>query len=253
MKRYRLSIALTTGLIALLAIVAVSLVVNPGTQAEEGRPLLEYPSYPPTPTIGPANPNKAAVASGALLFSDSFDTEQSLASWEVVDLAETLPEDQADWLVQEGRLVQNATTLAGMSSARETLLVTGNAGWTDYVVSADAYDLYTGNFGVVARRQGNSFYRYQVVADELPDGPKHILEKVVDGKATRLAVLDGPGYSQRAWHNIALSVQGSQIRAYLDGQLILEATDSELTSGQAGLFTRPLAGILFDNATVTRP
>jgi hypothetical protein len=253
MKSYRLSIALMSGLIALLAIFAAGLLTNTGTQAQEEPTLLEYPPSEPTPVIGAPVTNKAAVAGGTVLFSDNFEAEKVASGWEVVDLADTLPDDKAAWTVAEGRLVQDGTTLAGVSNPRETLLVAGDAAWTDYVVSVDAYDLYTGNFGVVARRQGDSFYRYQTIADSLPDGPKHVLEKVVNGVPTQLAVLDAPGYTQRQWHNVALSVQGSTIRAYLDGQLILEASDAELSSGQGGLYTRPLAGILFDNAAITRP
>lgn len=253
MKRYRLSIALTTGLIALLAIFAVGLLTNTGIQAQEEPTLLEYPPSEPTPVVGAANTTKAAPAGGAVLFSDTFEAAKVAPNWEVVDLADTLPDDQAAWTIAEGRLVQDGTTLAGTSNSRETLLVAGDSAWADYVVSVDGYDLYTGNFGVVARRQGNSFYRYQLIAESLPDGPKHVLEKVVNGVPTQLAVLDAPGYTQRQWHNVALSVQGSTIQAYLDGRLILEASDTELAAGQAGLFTRPLAGILFDNATVSRP
>jgi len=48
-------------------------------------------------------------------------------------------------------------------------------------------------------------------------------------------------------------VAGSQIRVTLDGKVVAEATDSTLTSGQAGIYTRALGGIRFDDFRVATP
>jgi hypothetical protein len=259
MKRSYVPIATMAALIAMLAIAFVNLSGGRTTQAGEEESLLEYPAAPPTPTIGappqnaplqgPAAPKSAAPA----LFVDTFDTDASLASWSFVDLGEFLPGDEAVWEVEEGRLAQRGTSLAGGTSAREVLAVAGDPTWSDYVVRAKAYDLNAGNFGLVARQQGSSFYRYQTIASHLPDGPKHVLEKVVDGVATPLAVLDGPGYTQRAWTDVSMSVVGQQITVWVDGAPILAATDATLSSGQAGVFARALDSTLFDDVTITSP
>jgi hypothetical protein len=259
MKRSYVPIATMATLIALLVIAFANLSAGGSTLAGEEEPLLQYPASPPTPTIGappqnaplqgPAAPKSAAVA----LKVDTFDTPASLADWTFVDLGEFLPGDEAVWKVEEGRLEQRGTGLAGGTSAREVLAVTGDPAWSDYIVSAKVYDLNAGNFGLVARRQGNSFYRYQAIADERPAAPKHVLEVVVDGVATPLVVLDGPGYQLRTWNDVSMRVAGQQITVWVDGQPILSATDATLSSGQAGVFARALDSTLFDDVTITSP
>ena len=51
MKRYRLSIALTTGLVAVLAILAASMFGGAPTRAEDTAPLFPEPAYTPTPAL----------------------------------------------------------------------------------------------------------------------------------------------------------------------------------------------------------
>ena len=133
------------------------------------------------------------------------------------------------------------------------MALTGDPGWTDYTVSASVYDQNNATFGLVARRQGNSFYRYRIIADQFEATPKQILEKVVNGVATPLVTREGPGYAPRQWHTIAMRVVGPSIRVTLDGALVAEASDSTLAGGQAGLYTRALGGIRFDDVTVSAP
>lgn len=255
MKTSRLAIALMTGLIALLAIVAVNLSFSTGTQAQDSEPLLKYPDFAPTPTIAPA-PEQPALAgvvqksSAAPLFSDSFDGAKA-GAWEFADLTQVLPEDKATWSVQDGRLVQTGTTIPNSPKANPAAAFVGSSSWTDYTVQAKVYDQINGTFGLIARRSGDSFYRYRVVADVFDTAPKQVLEKVVNGVATPLAEVASPGYQQRQWYNVALSVQGSEIRVWLDGKLVAQATDTTLTSGQAGLYTIAAGNIFFDDVSVT--
>jgi hypothetical protein len=245
-----------TGLIALLAIVAVNLSTG-GLRAQDSEPLLQYPEFPPTPTIAPA-PEQPALegvtekSAAAPLFADSFDGQKA-GGWEFADLNDVLPEERAAWVVQDGRLAQNGTVIPQTPKSHETAAFVGEPAWSDYTVSAKVYDQINGQFGLIARRSGNSFYRYSIIADLYEGGPKQVLEKVVDGVATPLAVLDGPGYEQRRWYTVSMSVTGQQIRVWLDGELAAEATDGTLASGQAGLYTRAIGNIFFDDVTVTAP
>ena len=93
----------------------------------------------------------------------------------------------------------------------------------------------------------------RIVEERAEATPKQVLEKVVDGVATPLVALNGPGYTRRQWHTIAMSVAGPSIRVTLDGTLVAEANDTALVGGQAGLYTRALGGIRFDDVTVTAP
>jgi hypothetical protein len=250
MKRQRL---LTLVLASLATIALIALFGwNASGRAEEGSPILKYPDFPPTPTIAQPPTNGPRVA-GATLYSEQFDSPDALTKWEFVDEPDLLPEDRGVWVVEDGALIQNRTGNAGNPSTVETMAMTGDVKWTDYTVSMKAYDQNNATFGLVARRQGNSFYRYRIIANGYEAKTKQTLEKVVNGVVTPLATIDSPGYEQRQWHNIALSVAGAQIRVTLDGKVVAEVADSTLASGQAGLYTRALGGIRFDDFLVAAP
>ena len=121
------------GIAALLAAVALGLALwqAPRGVAQEQQPILEYPAYPPTPTIG-ANPQPEASIQGTPLLSATFDDPAALTAWEVVDFDFVLDESRAVWGVAEGRLAQQNTAAAGNPSIQETAALTGAADWADY-------------------------------------------------------------------------------------------------------------------------
>ncbi len=261
MKRQGILMVIVAGLSFLAVLGVLGIGVNQRGQAEEvpdPTPILQYPDVPPTPTIA-IQPTSAPSLAGTVLFTDDFSSENSLDDWSFIDLEQVLPGTQSVWVLQNGRLLQDRTAEARNPSLRETLAVTGPTSWTDYTITAEVYDKENVAFGLVARRQGNSFYRYRIITDTYdPDSsaeamPKQVLEKVVDGVATPLVKVDAPGYEQRRWYTVSLRVVGSDIQAMLDGNVVAEATDTTLTSGQAGLYTRAVGGIFFDDVVVVAP
>lgn len=255
MKRQRLFVAIIAGVASLIVLGVLGVGLTRSGQAQDEPlppPLVEYPDVPPTPTLAPRPPDPARPAAN-MLFADSFDAVRSLDDWTIIELEETIPGEQSVWTVEDGSLVQDRTAAAGNPSVRGTAAVTGPASWTDYTITAKVYDQNNGTFGLIARRQGNSFYRYRLIANEFEDTPRQVLEKVVDGVATPLAEVETPGYDQLTWHVVSLRVVGSTIQASLDGKVVAEATDAALSSGQAGLYTVAVGGILFDDVTVTAP
>ncbi len=50
---------------------------------------------------------------------------------------------------------------------------------------------------------------------------------------------------------MSLKTVGNSIQGYLNGNLILEATDGSLDEGGVGLFCKGMAGVWFDDLTVT--
>jgi len=252
MKQQRLVIFGLACAVSLALIVALGLNRGGSGRAEEGPPLLTYPTFPPTPTISTPPTSPPSTASKRLADAN-FSDAGALANWQFVDLEQVLPEDKSVWKVDKGALLQDRTANAGNPSILETLAVTGDQTWTDYTITAKVYDENNATFGLVARRNGNSFYRYRALANAYPDTPKQVLEKVVDGVATPLATVDKIGYDQRKWHVVSLSVVGNRIRATLDGAVVAEVTDTSLATGQAGLYTRALGGLRFDDVAITAP
>lgn len=260
MKRYRAStiVSLVVGLLAIGGI-AVALWQAPRGVAQDQQPILQYPDYPPTPTVGP-NPTTPALPQGmAPLTAAAFDDAAALSDWEIVDLEFVLPESRSVWTVRDGRLAQEATAAAGNPSIQETVALTGSAEWTDYTVRVSFYDFFNGTAGLVARYSGAdptiaSYYRFRMLKSTFADTPKRVLEKVEGGVATTLTAIDEPGFTERAWHTLALSVNGNTITATLDGQIVAQAEDpAPLKTGRAGIYTRAIGGIIFDDFAIVQP
>jgi hypothetical protein len=236
----------------------VALWQAPRGVAQEQQPILEYPDYPPTPTIG-QNPTAEAGLQAAPLAQASFDDQAALSAWELVDFEFVLEESRSRWAVAEGRLLQDATNAAGNPSIQETAALTGEPEWADYRVQVSFYDQYNGTAGLVARYQGESaqtasYYRYRILKNEYEAEPKQVLEKVVGGVATSLVELKAPGFEPRQWHVLALTVEGGRLTVTLDGQVVAEAEDAApLAAGRAGIYTRAMGGILFDDFAVVAP
>jgi hypothetical protein len=259
MKRYRTSTVLTT-IVGALVVVAlgVALWQAPQGVAQEQQPILEYPDYPPTPTVG-LNPTAPASLQGAPLAQADFADPAALSAWELVDLTFVLAESRALWEVADGRLVQANTAAAGNPSTHETAAITGSGEWTDYTVQVSFYDQNNGTAGLLARYSGAnpqtaSYYRYRILKDSYEATPKQVLERVEGGVATTLAEQVGPGFVEREWHVLALTVAGGKLTVTLDGTLVAEAEDPQpLSAGRAGIYTRAMGGILFDDFSVTAP
>lgn len=135
--------------------------------------------------------------------------------------------------------------------------MTGDPGWTDYTVQVSFYDLYNGTAGLVARYSGDdpltaSYYRYRILKNTYPATPKQVLERVYQGVVTTLVEIREPGFDERMWHVLVLNVTGDTITVTLDGTVVVEGFDPEpLPAGRAGVYTRAMGGILFDDFSVT--
>jgi hypothetical protein len=256
MKRRRRGIsALAAGIAGFALVLLVSLALNFAGfqgqgQAQADTPLFPTPERTPTPTI-PPSPTPLPVLADEVLANPDFSDSDALNAWEFVDVGVFLAQDRSVWVLDDGALLQNRTAAAGNPNTYETMGFIGSPEWSDYTVSARFYDEGNGNAGLVARRQGESFYRLRMLADTFSDTPKLSLERVVDGVVTPLATHDAPGYTLRTWNDVTLSVQGDQLEATLNGEVILEAEDSALSSGQPGLFTRAMGNIRFSDVIVT--
>jgi hypothetical protein len=253
---------------ALVAAIAVVLVLGaaalllrtPTGVAQEQQPVLEYPDYPPTPTIGP-NPTPAAgVASGVEVAREDFSDPAAFAAWSVVDFEFVLPEGRSVWEVDAGRLAQAYTAAARNPNTLETAALHPEE-WADGTAQASFYDLHNGVAGLVVRYSGDdddgttaSYYRYRVIKNSYSATPKQVLEKVVDGAAVSLVEITTPGFDERDWHVVTFSAVGGQLTVTLDGQVVAEATDPQpLGAGRAGVYSRALGGIFYDDFVITAP
>jgi hypothetical protein len=189
----------------------------------------------------------------------SFDSPADFAAFEVVDFDFVLDESRSIWGVADGALRQQNTAAAGNPSIQETAALFGDATWSDYTVRVAFYDENNGTAGLLARYSGSnpataSYYRYRILKDAFEATPKQVLEKVEGGVATTLVEQKGPGFTPRAWHVLALSVVGNRLVVTLDGAVVAEAEDATpLLAGRAGVYTRAMGGIRFDDLAIIAP
>jgi hypothetical protein len=84
-------------------------------------------------------------------------------------------------------------------------------------------------FGVMARHVDSSNYYYL----SLRNTNTVSLRKFVDGAATTLATASFT-VTPATWYSLRLDAVGNQLRGYVDGRLVVEATDSSHPRGNAG-------------------
>lgn len=118
------------------------------------------------------------------------------------------------------------------------MLVTGEPEWKNYTVEARVKPLSFGDVaGIVFRYHTNRHY----YVFGLRDGDKAVLRLrlSLDEKLRTAAWRDlGAAkftYDTRRYYTLKVENQGPHIRAYIDGQLVLEADDSEILAGKAGI------------------
>jgi hypothetical protein len=254
MQRYRLPLVVAVGLVAVVAMLAMA--GNGGTttsRAEEGPALLQMPDFPPTPTVPPAPVAGPSLQSANTLFADSFSSDASLANWQIMDIGEVIPGEESVWRVVDGRFLQDRTARAYNPDFRDTIALTGEESWSNYTISANVYDAANAVVGLVVRQQGESFYRFRWFVSGTEGDRKLVLEKVVDGQVTELAGAAGPGYEHYRWYNVSLSANGSQLTVKIDGAVVLEANDTSISTGRAGVTTTAFGTVNFDDVTVTAP
>jgi len=110
------------------------------------------------------------------------------------------------------------------------LLIQGTREWTDYEVRAAVVPETVAGAGVAARVQGMRRYYALLVCDD--DTIRLVRE--LDG-ATTLAEAPFRRRQYAEPHELVLRVAGPLVRATVDGGLVLEARDGELTGGAVAL------------------
>jgi rhamnogalacturonan endolyase len=120
----------------------------------------------------------------------------------------------------------------------QPLFVTGDPLWTSYTVSAKVRPLSLAeSAGIVFRYHTNRhYYVFSItggkrarLALKLPVEQKI---RVVDWQELGAADVT---YDVRQYHELKVENDGPKIRAYFDGKLVIEASDSAILSGRAGI------------------
>lgn len=186
----------------------------------------------------------------SVLLADSFSSGMS-SRWQVEDEGTTSA--PSAWSGSNGVLLQTSNIWGGSLSETElpkpgTYVHAGSDRWTDYDFKVRMLSSDNDAIGVMFRYQGrDDYYRFSMDSER---GYRRLV-KNRGGQFTVLA--ESPvGYTPGQWYWVEVKAHGPVIYVYLNGTLILSATDTEpLTSGGIGLYSWGSDDVCFDDVTVT--
>jgi hypothetical protein len=121
----------------------------------------------------------------------------------------------------------------------------GDYRWTDQVVEAKVqFTSEPGKAGVFARVRDveNYYFLY------LDGGSNIVLRKRVDNSSSDVMKVKVETM-QAVWYSLKLSVRGEMMEGYLDGKLLVSASDAGVKSGGVGVGTADCTA-QFDDVTV---
>ena len=187
---------------------------------------------------GESSPNRVAYLSGDIIAKLSEGFEGGTSAWTVVD---------GTWsVVTDGSKVYEGTNTNGF--ARATALTA----MTDQVIQArvkpvsfNGTDRYVALMG---RYTDTSNYYFLT----LRNSNKLDIRRIKSGTVTTLASVNYT-VATGTWYTLKLEIVGTTLRGYVNGTLLVTATDSGgLTSGKVGI-GGAYAGTHFDDVLVTLP
>jgi hypothetical protein len=209
--------------------VATSLALALLLSACEGTPAVKYQSPPPSPTAGSWNfdgDTAGSAPAGAEIFSGS-------------------------WIVRaEADAPSKPNALCQVGNAEFPAIALGPGVYGDLTVTM-RFKPISGNVdqaaGVISRVQDKDNY-YIIRANVLETNVN--LYKYAGGR--RSGIKDGRAtVANGRWQELRLEVSGDRLRGYLDGRLVVEATDATYKAGRVGLWTKADSVTCFDDVAVT--
>jgi len=178
-----------------------------GTQGASGTLYLDYLTWDGTPNITLNRPfkkdqSRLARGKGSMMWKKAWING--------LDTRERLTE--LDFWPETYRLIQNVG---------RGLFMQGTRDWKDYQVTATMTPHMCDAGGVGVRAQGmKRYYAFLISSDKVK------LISTSEGKDTVLAEADG-GWEFGREYSVSLKVKGDTLAGYLDGKIVLEASDSE--------------------------
>ncbi|HAN44485.1 MAG TPA: pectate lyase, partial [Ruminococcaceae bacterium] len=158
-----------------------------------------------------------------------------------------------NWTATNGTwsVVNDGSAVYYKSGTNEGRAYRGDMTWTNYSVQADVkIDNFNGsNRAMVCARykDGNNYYAVSLYNK---NGGTIEIRKKVSGSSSTIAEASAP-LAAGTWYTVKIEVNGSTIKAYLNGVEKLSATDTALTAGAVGLVPYKVAA-KYDNIIVSQ-
>lgn len=205
------------------------------------------PTAAPDVVLPPVPPYTPVVnAGGKMLFEENFSDPGVLRKWESEILAQ-VPGTMATWECRQQALYLDQ---GGGSPEMVGMVYVAGQEWGDYVYSVDILPEGNLEVGVVFRYNKGNFYRFRFLSGEYNPVATRLLERIEGDKTVVLDKQDGPGYESGRWYNVQVVADGENLAVYLNGELILQATDRSLRQGKIGVYALSEGYVYFDNIRV---
>ena len=134
---------------------------------------------------------------------------------------------------------------------REARAAVGSSNWKNYVLQTEIHPDATGRTGVVLYYQDETRYYQVACRGDSKDRETWTLERVLDGECV---VLDERSIPRRAGsRKVTAGIDNGYISVAVTGEKVLEAFDTKLRSGSAGLFAADVASASFGPVKVDWP
>ena len=170
-------------------------------------------------------------------------------------------EEKGPWTELRGNWRVSALDHASMSAnafqflaqgADESAAVAGLAFWDDYSFEAAVRPQKAFPVGLYFYyRDENNYFRFEWSAEESgkPGSGTKQLVRVFHGERKVVAEQAG-GFRLNQWYTMRCEAAGARVRAFIDGALVFDATDSALTGGMVGLYAAAGSRTYFDDVFV---
>jgi rhamnogalacturonan endolyase len=120
------------------------------------------------------------------------------------------------------------------------IFITGDPEWSDYTVEVKVKPLNPTNMAGIAfrYRTNRHYYLFSLEGGNQAKLLLHLpLEKALRERDWKVLGSVPYSYDTRKYYALKVANQGPAVRAYIDGKLVLQATDSDMVKGRAGVTT----------------
>ncbi|MGD8237506.1 MAG: hypothetical protein PVH68_03050 [Armatimonadota bacterium] len=171
-------------------------------------------------------------------------------SWTVFrdDFAEQMP---GKWIPASGEWTEPRRGTVARNGHEESLLVSGDPVWTDYVYGADVKASKRAGAGIAFRASdaGRLVFRWAPQGSGLPYAGRAQLLRVANGHTTVLGAAEAK-MGVAASHRLEASCDGGHVALLVDGARVLECAAVAVLGGRIGLYADGQGRVTFDNVSV---
>ena len=177
----------------------------------------------------------------------------ALTSIDELDVADEGDEQgPSEWHASGGTLTQSSNILGGSDDPAEpgkpgTVALGGEPGWEDYQLSVRLRSGDDDAIGIVVRRlDADNWYRFSLDRE----GGYRRLAKRVAGVVSVLWE-DNGSYAVGEPFDLSVAVEGDRIRGWVDGSLLFDVADGDVSHGRVGFYTWANTDARFSQVLVT--